>query len=331
MKRVEKASIGGYAFTLESDAYQKLREYIDSLESFCSSQEGGREIMEGIEERIAELFVERCGNDGVVSSKDVEGVIATLGKPETIEGERASTPQGEVYSVKRRLFRNLDDKFIGGVCGGLGKYFDIDPVIIRGVWAALFCVCAFTLEEHSFWVLLPYLILWISMPAARSVEDKCRMNGENGKIGDIRRSVERGPQCASVGRFWAVCAKVIRVISSMMLIIGAFGGIVTGVVALLGLQFANVSLMEILWEELVNDFSWIVPMTEAVAPILLWKILGWMIFFLPFIAMLYGGIMLLFDIRPPKWHPGIVLFLLWIVTIIALVLAISISFLRVTV
>jgi phage shock protein PspC (stress-responsive transcriptional regulator) len=39
--------------------------------------------------------------------------------------------------MNRKLYRSNSDKMIGGVCGGLGKYFDIDPTIVRLVFIAL--------------------------------------------------------------------------------------------------------------------------------------------------------------------------------------------------
>ena len=40
--------------------------------------------------------------------------------------------------------------------------------------------------------------------------------------------------------------------------------------------------------------------------------------FLPFVGMLYGGIMMLFDLRSPSWRPGLMIFLLWIIALTAL-------------
>lgn len=39
--------------------------------------------------------------------------------------------------MKKRLYKSNDDKQLDGVCAGLGKYFDIDPTIIRLIWAVI--------------------------------------------------------------------------------------------------------------------------------------------------------------------------------------------------
>ena len=87
MTEVQKVSIGGYAFTLEVEAYNIVKQYLDELNEYYASREGGTEIMEGIEERMAELLYEKCADDGVASVAEVQDIIATLGKPSAIESE----------------------------------------------------------------------------------------------------------------------------------------------------------------------------------------------------------------------------------------------------
>lgn len=57
---------------------------------------------------------------------------------------------------ERRLYRSKTDTLIGGVCGGLGKYFNIDPTLIR-----LACVLLAVFGGGG---VLIYLILWIVIP-----------------------------------------------------------------------------------------------------------------------------------------------------------------------
>lgn len=56
----------------------------------------------------------------------------------------------------KKLYRSMTDRRIAGVCGGLGEYLNIDPVILRICFlAALLCVGG---------GLLLYLIFWIAVP-----------------------------------------------------------------------------------------------------------------------------------------------------------------------
>lgn len=57
--------------------------------------------------------------------------------------------------MEKRIYRSTTDKVVGGVCGGLGEYFEIDPTVIRLVWAiAVFAGIGF----------LAYIIAWIVIP-----------------------------------------------------------------------------------------------------------------------------------------------------------------------
>jgi len=94
MKEVERFSLGGYAFTLEQDAASLVADYLGELEKYYDGREGGSEIMEGIEERMAELLLEKAGREGVCTREMIEAIIGILGKPEVIEaaGEEGDSP-----------------------------------------------------------------------------------------------------------------------------------------------------------------------------------------------------------------------------------------------
>ncbi len=57
----------------------------------------------------------------------------------------------------KRLYRSTRDRVLGGVCAGLGNYFNIDPVLVRVAW-----VLAFFAAGVGF---LAYIIAWIIIPA----------------------------------------------------------------------------------------------------------------------------------------------------------------------
>ena len=115
MKITEQLSIGGYAFTVEKDAAAALQEYIGTLESHYLAQEGGKEIMDGIEERVAELLLDKAGRGGVVTRDHVNAVIAIVGRPERIEADDPGPETSAKENHSRRLFRDLEDKRLGGV------------------------------------------------------------------------------------------------------------------------------------------------------------------------------------------------------------------------
>ncbi len=56
----------------------------------------------------------------------------------------------------KRLFRSRKDRVIGGICGGMGPYFNVDPVLLRVLWAVCFFIGGVGL--------LAYIIAWIIIP-----------------------------------------------------------------------------------------------------------------------------------------------------------------------
>lgn len=191
MQRIIQINIAGRVVPIEEDAYGNLHNYISSLRRQFTGDEG-KEIIEDIENRIAELFAIRLeGGAPAIDNADVQKVIETLGTASDLDeggsdnynksskrGYGSSKtyygppPSGGYYKPRRnRLLRDPYDKMIGGVCSGLARYFDIDPVIVRLVMAILF----FTMGIG----LLAYLIAWVVIPAARSHEELEGMTGGN--------------------------------------------------------------------------------------------------------------------------------------------------------
>jgi phage shock protein C len=190
MKRTLTANISGIVFHIDEDAYEKLSRYLDNIRRHFSTDEGCEEIISGIEGRIAEMFQEKIRDQRqVITLENVREVISQLGEPEQISGEEpgeskqasgaASAPFAEKGS--KRLYRDPDDKYIGGVCGGLGAFFQVDPTWIR----LLFIIGIFA----GFGILL-YLILWIVIPRARTTAEKLEMRGEKVNLSNIERSIK---------------------------------------------------------------------------------------------------------------------------------------------
>jgi phage shock protein C len=80
------------------------------------------------------------------------------------------------------LYRDPDNRIIGGVCAGIGAYWDIDPVIARIIFIALTIAGGMGV--------LIYLILYIALPAARTTAQKIEMHGEPVNIHNIKESVK---------------------------------------------------------------------------------------------------------------------------------------------
>lgn len=183
MKKTIPIHIGGRHFHLNEDAFSRLKHYLEALKAhFSAEPDAGKGIIEDIEQRIAELIESRMSEAmQAVSDEDIKEIIATLGSiDDFVYGEPEPQPD---YSRRnlRRLFRDTDNRYFGGVSSGLGAYFDVDPLWFRLAFLALFFLKGFGL--------LIYLILWLVVPRARSTADRLQMRGKPVNLSTIKESV----------------------------------------------------------------------------------------------------------------------------------------------
>ena len=185
MNKTVTVNIGGIVFHIDENAYDRFKKYLESIRSHFTQSEGRDEIMQDIESRIAEMFQEKIKDSKhVITLEDVEQVTSQMGKPEEFGDEeepQSSEPlMDESIRQKRRLFRNSDDKLLGGVCSGIASYFDIDAVWVRLVWlvSILFFGTGFFL----------YIILWIIIPEAKTTAEKLQMKGEKVNVSNIEKT-----------------------------------------------------------------------------------------------------------------------------------------------
>lgn len=176
MQRIIQINIAGRVISIEENAYTLLNDYISALERQFAGEEGNDEIIQDIEYRIAELFSIAMQNGAVAINKDdVQKVIDTLGPAHELGGDGGTNYSAPrylpvVYTKQqqyereqygyRRIYRDANNKMIGGVCSGLAKYFDVDPTIVR--------LIAVITGFLAFAGVIAYLIAWAVIPQARS-------------------------------------------------------------------------------------------------------------------------------------------------------------------
>jgi len=175
MKKIININLSGRVIPIEDTAYEKLQAYVESLRKYFANEEGRDEIINDIESRIAELMNEkiRRGADSITDN-DMEEIISSMGRVEDFEAaEKDTAATGAAFSEKKqsspsstatserkqskRLYRDSSDKIIGGVCSGLANYLNLDPAIIRILFAII------TLGGFGFGVLV-YILMWIILP-----------------------------------------------------------------------------------------------------------------------------------------------------------------------
>jgi len=172
MKKTLTINLANQVFHIDEDAYIRLKEYLDRIESHFSNKEERKDIISDIENRISELFGERTSVEKqVITLQDIEEIIRIMGDPVEIGGAAASGPEEETTTPgTRRLYRDPDNRVLGGVCSGIGMYFKLDPTIVRLVFLVIF---------FGFGIgFLIYIILWIVVPEARTTVQKLEMRGD---------------------------------------------------------------------------------------------------------------------------------------------------------
>ncbi|MEA2105937.1 MAG: PspC domain-containing protein [Bacteroidota bacterium] len=187
MKTTITINLGGLVFHIDDDAYETLNTYLIAIEKQFNSEAERKDIMADIEARIAELFTEMLGDKrDVIRKEEVLKVIEILGQPEDFTEEETPPPgssrkKSTTYQATKRLYRDPDNRVLGGVCGGLGAYFNIDPIVFR----ILFILIFFGMGSG----LIIYIILWIAIPEALTTAQKLEMRGEPITIENIKKAV----------------------------------------------------------------------------------------------------------------------------------------------
>lgn len=187
MKRTLSINLSGSVFNIDDDAYTLLSDYLTLIEKHFGSEQESREIISDIEARISELFKERITDfKQVLVIKDVEEIIEIMGSPEEIidpvDSDQYNSRERFGPSGYRRMYRDPDNRILGGVCSGMAAYWGTDPLIIRIIFAVA------TLIFLSGAII--YLILWVVLPEAKTTAQKLEMRGEPVNISNIGKAVK---------------------------------------------------------------------------------------------------------------------------------------------
>ncbi len=214
MKKVININFQGRILPIEEMAYENLKQYIESLRAYFEQEEGKDEIINDIECRIAELCEDRLKKGAVcITEEDIDLIIESIGRPADFEAQDGfesntntntasgqpnnSAQQNAGPTYHKRLYRDEQNKVLGGVCSGIANYLNLDPIIIRVLWILLFGI--------SF---LAYLLLWIAVPSSSEKE-----------VGGVRKRLFRdidhkviGGVCAGLSKYFGVKVRIIRLL-----------------------------------------------------------------------------------------------------------------------
>lgn len=231
MKKNISINISGIIFHIEEDGYETLRKYLDSIKRYFASFEDSSEILSDIESRIAEIFLAKL-NEGkqVITAEDVNSLVSTMGSVNDFKaaeeqefgaGEYSSTESKSgagqssntaAKEASKKLFRDSRRKILGGVCAGLGHYFNVDPVWPRLLFALL------VLGSYGS-LLVVYIILWIALPASDVLEDESSVKK---MYRDPERKVIAGV-ASGVGAFFGMDLAIVRILFVLLAFFGGLG------------------------------------------------------------------------------------------------------------
>jgi len=331
MNEIKKCSISGIAFILEKVAYNRISSYIDSLKRAYKDNPDSTEIIADIEARIAELILSAQKDpQQIVCLPLIENIIAQLGSAEDIsESEQKDSNTTTETRIARRLYRDMKDSKLGGVCSGLGKYFNMDPVWIRlAMFSPLILMPISNLSIHIYWfndlgknifgvMIVVYLILWFVIPEAKSARQKLEMEGETITAKSIaeRQQTATDEQIAKssmarfiagLGKFAVACLKLFVALVIFALVLFCMGlilfifSVVTGIGTTL-ISLGNLGSLA----DAISSFGASLPVLTAATALI------------PIIVIIYLLATLIVG-RRPKWWVLISSLIIWILLIIGI-------------
>ena len=327
MKKNFSVNIGGRIFNIDDDAYECLNNYLARLRNFFAAEQGYQEIIADIEMRIAELLDQQKQNGlQIITLKHIEEVIASMGEPDQLsdtETERPKSAPG--IKTGGKLFRDPDNRQIGGVAAGIAAWFGIDPVWVRLIFAA------FTLFYAV--GIIVYVVLWLILPVAQTTSEKLEMQRQSININTLRDELaSAGTGIQKTGSsilqtIGTIIRFVTEVVARVFIFLFQLLGRLSGLVLLLGViaMFIGLSAASLVREQMnMGDYQ---LDTTTLIQALQWLVPGPDVRWLAYISvtlllsaltglLIYAGLRLLLKWPPLRWQIIIVFVLLLVAGII---------------
>ncbi|SFE86609.1 PspC domain-containing protein [Thermophagus xiamenensis] len=305
MKKTIQINLAGHAFSMDEDAYDRLNTYLEQVKAKLGMTAEAQETFEDINLRIAELF--RSIHPDATTSvtiENVEEVIKTLGDPADYDtpsdpDDSSSASYAREPYRKKQLFRDPDNRILGGVCSGLGYYFNIDPIIFR----LLFILGTFFYASS----ILIYLILWIAIPKAKTLQQRIMMTGVSAGIESSgKRPAVRSQSNDLIKR----TLRIISIVAGIILIVLSF-------ISLTGL-IMTFSMTDLVFEKIFSHEIWLPEieqlflLPEQQIMVLIGSLL---IVGIPLLVIFYLGLFLVFRFKKGAVTILVTSLILWLIGI----------------
>lgn len=230
MKEITRIHLAKTPYDIELDAKEVLQKYLSEIKQMMGSED----TMYEIEARMVELLGERgVQNNGIITMSDVEDLRSKMGLPkEFSDSESNEDSQADLTPSNppaKRLMRDTDNAIFGGVCAGIAAYWGINPLWVR----LLFIISPFITFGTA---LLVYIIIWISLPEAKTAAEKLQMRGEPVTLDSLKKAANNSE---SKYRAKETLAKILRICLALGLFFTTLGllavlvvGSITGIMAM---------------------------------------------------------------------------------------------------
>ena len=284
----------------------------------------------------------------VITRQEVNEVIAIMGRPDEIEtplenetsdegetsGEAASasspadennggnTPEPNRRS--RRLYRDPDNRVLGGVASGIAYYIGVDVVLVRVILVLLLPLWA-----SSIWI---YLLLWICVPEARTTAQKLEMRGETPTVDNIRRAVEEehtsgqstGSSLSSTaGEIFRSIFKIFFIVIGGIIALSIIATLVACIVSLLGIFVLGTTTIT---TPFISIFPGNIEALNGHWELVLFTVSLLLTFGIPLYAILRLVLGSIFHWQPQSSALNITLLVLWLLSLAGLFFATFVAF-----
>lgn len=285
MKKNITVNMFGILYPIDEDAYELLSRYLSNMRGYFSRQDGGTEIADDIEARVAELMNElRQSGVNAVTIEHVQSIISRIGSPEQLDVTEAETtaeppqrgPLPPPYNPpaeskpEKKLYRDIDHKMLGGVLAGLGCYLGINPLWLRLAALVIF-FCSYG------WATLIYIIFWVLIPPAVTPEERLQMKGEPVNFDNLREEFLNGTRemvnRSSAGTFMSGVLQVLCSIFKVLLYVVGIAVLVGCAFTLLAALIGGCGLLLAPWGDMGDVFGHNFPlviMAKTCSPWTLW-------------------------------------------------------------
>lgn len=221
MKEITRIHLAKTAFSIEIEAKSSLEKYLNSIQKNMHAEP---EAMREIEARMVEILAERgVMKEGIISVDDVLAIQKQMGESRDFadgDGPVDDDLDGDGSESKpeKQLMRDTDNAIIGGVCAGVAAYFNINPLWVR----LIAIVSSFATFGTA---VLIYVVMWLSMPPARTASDKLRMHGKPVTLATLKKAaVEGGSVIANESRDLA--SKILRYSAGIIIFLMTLGVVI---------------------------------------------------------------------------------------------------------